>query len=248
VNASPASEQRRAPRLSGRSAIVFGGTGAIGSEIAAQLLEAGTTVYVVSRGLLSTSPLQSRCAALGLHPEFISADVLVEAEVKRAFRSVTDQSQGLDFVLYCIGGDPDVDVPLSQYPLSSWATNIAIYVTGFLCCFQQALKWLGPGGHIVVLSSSITRFTTESLPPFHAGHYAAAKASLNELCKWARRDAHEKGILLSRLAPAAVESEAQKFLPSAAKSPMLSTQDVADKILAALQSGTELDAELFANK
>jgi NAD(P)-dependent dehydrogenase (short-subunit alcohol dehydrogenase family) len=247
MNASTGLKLRRVPRLSAKSAIIFGGTGAIGSEIAAGLLEAGAIVYVVSRGLRSSAPLQAGRAASGRHLEFVQADALVETEVERAFKSVKDQSQNLEFVIYSVGRHPDVEIPLSLYPLSSWMTNIGIYVTGFLCCFQQALKWIGPGGHIVALSSAITRFTAESLPPFHAGHYAAAKASLNELCKWGRREAHEKGILLSRLAPAAVESEAQKFLPVAVKRPMLSTKDVANKVLTALQFGTEIDEELFAN-
>jgi NAD(P)-dependent dehydrogenase (short-subunit alcohol dehydrogenase family) len=228
--------------------MIFGGTGAIGSEIASELLKAGATVYVVSRGLRSSVPLQTRCAAWGRHLEFVQADALVETEVEKAFESVKSQPQSLEFIIYSVGSHPDIEIPLSLYPLSSWATTFGIYVTGFLCCFQQALKWSSPGGHIVALSSAITRFTAESLPPFHAGHYAAAKASINELCKWGRREAHEKGILLSRLAPAAVESEAQKFLPGAVKRPMLSTKDVANKILTALQSGTELDEELFANR
>ncbi len=242
------SELRRTTGLFGRTAIVFGGTGAIGSEIAAELLEAGANVYVVSRGQRSNSPLQSRCAALRIHPTFVRADVLVESEVNKVFNSLRGESQNIDFVIYSVGSHPDVEVPLSRFPLSSWATNIDLYATGFLCCFQQALRWLGHGGHLVALSSAITRFTAEALPPFHAGHYAAAKASLNELCKWGRREAHEKGILLSRLAPAAVESEAQKFLPAAVARPMLSTRDVATRIVTALQTGTELDEELFADK
>jgi 3-oxoacyl-[acyl-carrier protein] reductase len=246
VNTSSALTRATAP--SGQTAIVFGGTGAIGGEIAAELLEAGTTVYIVSRGLRSRTPLQSRCADLGIRLQFMRADALVESEVDKVFSSVKEQSQNIDFVIYSVGSHPDVEVPLSRYPLSSWATNISLYATGFLCCFQQALRRLGHGGHLVALSSAITRFTTESLPPFHAGHYAAAKASLNELCKWGRREAHEKGILLSRLAPGAVESGAQKFLPGAATRPMLSTKDVATRILAALQSRTELDEEFFANR
>jgi NAD(P)-dependent dehydrogenase (short-subunit alcohol dehydrogenase family) len=232
--------------LHDKSAIVFGGTGTIGAEIVAELLESGCRVAIASRGIHSTTALMERIARHSERLDFIKADVSVESQVKNAFELARDLWSKIDFLVYSPGLTPDVELPLSRYPATAWSNNIDIYVTGFLYCFQESMQKLQRGAHIVAISSAVTRFSTESLPPFEAGHYAACKAALNELCKWGRREAHQHGVLLSRLAPGAVESVTQRFLPGPPeKRRVISVRAVAEKIVEALQSGVEIDRELF---
>lgn len=230
--------------LLGKSGIVFGGTGTIGTELVAQLLALRCGVTVACRGMHSRSTLLSRTATLPAQPDFVTVDVTIQSQVANAFQVARDRWSMIDFSICCPGLTPDVEVPLSQYPAAQWSTNIDVYATGFLYCFQESMLHLRPGGHIVAISSAITRFSSTSLPPINAGHYAASKAALNELCKWARRDAHHAHLLLSRIAPGAVDSAAQQALPQLHQA-VLPVSDVARRVIFALNEGIELDEEIL---
>lgn len=102
-----------------------------------------------------------------------------------------------------------------NYPAEAWRATFEVYLTGFLFPLQHALRLLPRGGHVIAISSAITRFAATNLPGgFWAGHYAAAKAALDELCKWARREAHQRGLMLSRIAPAALDTDFHRSAPA----------------------------------
>jgi NAD(P)-dependent dehydrogenase (short-subunit alcohol dehydrogenase family) len=176
------------------------------------------------------------------------ADVTVLAQVRGALLEIVAAHGKIDFLVYSAGFEPDMDVPLAAYPLISWLKTLDTYLTGFFLCFQEGLKLMGGGGHIAVISSAVTRFTADALPPkIYAGHYAAAKAAVDELVKWGRREAHEREILLSRLAPGAIDTPFHRNAPIHRRpSAFLPAQAVGERIAEALISGTEIDLDLVA--
>jgi 3-oxoacyl-[acyl-carrier protein] reductase len=169
------------------------------------------------------------------------------AAFRTTLTEVLGHSGHATVLVYTPALPPDVDIGLASYPLEAWQSTFAVYVTGFLVAFQEGLRLMRPGGHIVALGSAVTRFDGQHLPPLFAGHYSAAKAALNELCKWGRREAHRKGVLLSRVAPGALDVPYHREAPEERRPrAMLPVPVVVGQIVMAVNEARELDLEIVA--
>jgi 3-oxoacyl-[acyl-carrier protein] reductase len=232
-------------QLERRVAVIVGGSGQIGRVIAEHFLREGCRVAIVSRGTAGSAFLENWDRDARARTTQYRANVGDEREVKACLASINGELKQIDFLIYTPGLPPDTDVPLAMYPTAKWEQTFGVYVTGLFLFFRETLPYLGDGGHIVVLSSAATRFRGDNLPPFFAGHYAAAKAAVNEFCKWARREAHERSVLLSRIAPAAVDVPFHRNAPPNRRPPAMIPVDViASKVVRAAIDGIEIDEEL----
>lgn len=240
----------------GKLAIVIGGSGAIGSEIVRALLEKGCHVAAISRGATGLELLRKRCTHAPHLSTFV-ADVRCPSDLKevltRLLRRMGQQCR-LRALIYAVnrslpeGFMEEISTPLSGDIGLKWHEAIAVHVTGFLECCRVFLPPIENGGHVVALSSAITRLTDETCPPWlYAGHYAAAKAALDELIRWLRRDplVHEKKILVHRIAPAAVDTPFHHGTPPERRPPaLLPIKTVVDEVIAALGGTTAVDKVL----
>jgi 2-dehydro-3-deoxy-L-rhamnonate dehydrogenase (NAD+) len=217
-----------------RTCVIFGGTGAIGGAIAEQLLDSSWSVVTVGR---HTAELSNNAI------RHVVADVMSEDSVTGAIQGISDAGS-INALVYAVGLMPDVGVALSKYSSTDWRRTFATYVDGLFYVYKAILPVMDRGGHIVAISSAITRLTSDTLPPFSAGHYAAAKAALDEFCKWARREAHEKGLLLSRLAPGSVRSPASDTLRVPAGN-SLPLEAVARRVVVAIVEHHEIDEQML---
>lgn len=231
----------------GKVAVVVGGSGIIGSEIVSQLLQAGCNVAVVARSKERFDEHKDQAAIARSQAMFFHADITIEDDVQTCLQKIKSTMGRINFLIYAPGFAPDPDVPLAEYPLSNWHLTFNTYVTGFFLCFREGLKLIKEGGHIVAVSSAVTRFPADKLPPLYAGHYAAAKAGLDELCKWGRREAHERNILLSRVAPGAIDTPFHRAAPTHRRPlALLPAHNVAATIVEAIINGKEVDLEMVA--
>lgn len=217
-----------------RTCVIFGGTGTIGRSIADLLLKSRWSVVTVSRRSLDVSENAAR---------HVVADVTSEESVTAAVKSIAD-TESINALVYAVGLLPDIELPLWQYASKDWRSTFAAYLDGFFYVYKAVLPAMDHGGHIVAISSAITRLTSDTLPPFNVGHYAAAKAAMDEFCKWARKEAHGKGVLLSRLAPASVRSPASKVL-RVPPGNSLPVADVASRVVSAIINDHEIDEQML---
>ena len=226
-----------------KTAIVVGGTGAIGRNIVHALEEIGCQVAVISRGHHNFVFQPSD------HPLVTTyiGDATKEEEIKPLIATILKEHGNLDYAVYSAGLPPDVDKPLSDYSAADLDRTFNTYVKGFLLFFQTTLPHINQGGHIIVLGSAITRFSCDSIPPISAGHYAAAKAAVAESVKWARREAHERGAFLSLIAPGAVDTMNHQS-GALAKIPkrLLPVTTVTAAVVTFLVKGIEGDLQLVA--
>lgn len=232
----------------GRVAVVVGGSGEIGRVIAEFFLREKCRVAIVSRGMADSSFLENWDRDARAYTTQYRADVGDEHEVRACLASINGELKQIDFLIYTPGLPPDIDLPLAKYPTAKWEETFRVYTTGLFLFFRETLPYLGEGGHIVVLSSAVTRFRGGNLPPFFAGHYAAAKAAVNEFCKWARREASERGVWLSRIAPAAVDVPFHRNAPPDRRpAAMIPVNVIASRIVRAALDGIEIDEEMVAS-
>jgi NAD(P)-dependent dehydrogenase (short-subunit alcohol dehydrogenase family) len=228
----------------GKTAIVVGGTGGIGVEVVHTFRENGYRTVVIARGQNNKRLSEFEgCPNVTLY----KGDVTKVADYRSLLETILKDLKEVDYVVYSTGLPPDTDVPLSKYSLGDWDRTFDIYVKGFLLTFQATLSSFKEGGHIIMLGSAITRFSWDSLPPISAGHYAAAKAAAAELVKWARREAHEHGVLVSLVSPGAVDTASHRT-GTLTKIPkrLLPVKSVTDTVLSLLSNRIEANIELVA--
>lgn len=227
-------------------AIVVGATGVLGRGMVTTLLNQNCRVAAVARGLSRLESLTRDDDSLSIHV----ADFTQFQDITRCIREVTDTHNQIDYVIYTPSLPPQADVPLLEVTLSDWQAHFDIHVTGFFLCFKHIANVIERGGHIAVISSAITRFRADQLPPnIYAGQYAAAKAALDEFCKWARREAHEKGFMLSHVAPGAIDCPYHRDAPAYRRPPaLLPPSEVATVVVNALLTGREIDEVLVAKQ
>ncbi len=230
-----------------KCAIVIGGSGSIGSEVVQALLQLNLSVIAVGRSQDKLDRLAT-CSSDKLFT--YSADCTQESQVGEMLRWVNDKQGRIDYLIHTVALPQDADVPLANCRTESWNTTFDTYVRSFFLCFREVLGVMQPEGHIVAVSSAITRLRWDNIPPMlYAGHYAAAKAALDELCKWSRREAHERGVLLSRIAPGAVDTPQSRNAPPHRRSAaFLPLSLVASKIVDAIVLKTEIDEIMVANR
>jgi NAD(P)-dependent dehydrogenase (short-subunit alcohol dehydrogenase family) len=223
-----------------KGAVVVGGTGGIGSEIVRRFLQESYAVSVISRGVHPQTPLIEETHSFGSRLRFYDTDATDETSLAKSIDEITAWMK-MEVVVYSAGGEPEIKIPLLKYPSTNWQQTFALNVSGCFYCFKHAIPKMETGSHFAVLSSAITRFSSANLPPFYAGSYAAAKAAVDEFCKWARREAHEKGILLSRIAPSAVDTPIfhRNFAGLGVRP--IPVSEVADKLWTAVKNGNEID-------
>jgi NAD(P)-dependent dehydrogenase (short-subunit alcohol dehydrogenase family) len=232
--------------VTGKSAIVIGGTGRIGRAVVSSLLNTGCKVAVVAYRDHSTDEFADSEHARELLL-LCQADITIEQQTKECLERIKQAFGRIDYLVYSAGITSEPDVPLADLTTDEWSRTFDVYAKGFFLCFREGLKLIERGGHIVAISSAITRFPADMLPKIYAGQYAAAKAALDELVRWARREAHERKILLSRLAPGAVDTPFHQNAPASRKPPaVLPLRLIAEKIIHAISSSQEIDLQIVA--
>ncbi len=173
--------------LEGRVAVVTGGSGALGSAMAAALAEAGAAVGVLAR---DRARLDETVAQIGGRAFGLEADVLDRAALERARDSVLEREGRLDVLVNAAGGNvpeattsPDrsfFDLPASALD-AVWALNLQGTV---LACqvFGPALAAEGDdtGSRAIVNVSSLAAVSALT----RVAGYGAAKAAIENLTRW----------------------------------------------------------------
>lgn len=235
--------------LEEKEVMVVGGTGSIGSAVVRLLREQKYRVSVVSRGLRAAMAGSDTAEPRSRRNTFL-CDVTREEDVRKCFlRHVAQESRKLAGIVYAVGKcppgglDKEISTPLCELNSQRLREELDRHVIGLHNIMRHYHPALQDGGSIVVVSSAITRIMDNDCPPWlHAGHYATAKAAQDELVRWWRRDPSikKKGILIHRLAPAAVDTP---FHHESAHQPhtMLSIDEVAHRVVAAMRSSFVID-------
>jgi NAD(P)-dependent dehydrogenase (short-subunit alcohol dehydrogenase family) len=198
--------------LTGRVAIVTGGSRGIGREMAEALAESGASLMLCARreeGLSSTAEdLRSK----GYVVESIACDVSDPVQVETLVAGTLQRFGRLDILINNAGvswGAMPEDMPLDK-----WQKVIDVNLTGCFLMAQAAGREMlkGNSGSIINIAS-IAGMTSSANGPFYAG-YVASKAGLIGLTRelaasWGRRgirvNAIAPGFFHSRLADAVID-------------------------------------------
>jgi gluconate 5-dehydrogenase len=185
--------------LTGRVALVTGGSRGLGEEMAAGLAEAGAALMLVARREQWLQPAVERFRGSGFRCEGTICDVADRDSVEAAVGRTLQCFGQIDILINNAGiswGTPAEDMPIEK-----WREVLDVDLTGAFLVAQAAAREMlrrGHGNIINVASVAGLRAMPESL---HAAGYSAAKGGLIALtrelaCKWASR-----GIRVNAIAP-----------------------------------------------
>ncbi len=213
--------------LSGKYAVVTGGTRGIGRAIAEQLLRAGAGVALCGRdaGTAERAAAELR-EATGGEVFGAAADVSQMDQVSRFFEAVRSRFGALDILVNNAG--TGVFRSVQDMTPADWHSVIDLNLTGVFNCCHHALPLLRArgAGYIVQISSlaGVNAFAGGSA-------YNASKFGLNGFSEAIMQDLRYENIRVSYVMPGSVDTG---FASSAPTDWKIAPQDVAEMVLALL--------------
>jgi 3-oxoacyl-[acyl-carrier protein] reductase len=193
--------------LSGRVALVTGGTRGIGLATARALAEAGATVVLTGR-----DESRAKEAAVSVGASGLALDVTDAKAVSSLVRGVAKEHGKLDIVVANAGIMEDA--LLGMIREETVDTTLSTNVAGTLHTVQAAARAMmrKKTGAIVVLASIVGEYGS-------AGQtlYAASKAAVANIARSAAKELGRSGIRVNAVAPGVIETDLTAGLGEDAK-------------------------------
>jgi len=195
--------------LSGRTALVTGGSRGIGRAIALELARAGARVGV--NYLRNRSAAEETAAAictLGSEPLLLRANVAADEHLDRLFDELRQAFGHLDLLVS--NAATGVLKPATEITAKHFDWTLAGNARAFLGLVQRALPLMeGRSGSVVAVSSL---GAVRALPYYTA--VGASKAALESLVRHLALELGPRGIRINAVSPGVVETEALKHFPN----------------------------------
>lgn len=182
--------------LTGKTALVTGGSSGIGLAIAADLAKEGAEVVVVGR---RRAVIDEAVAKIGPRARGIAADVTSLAALKDLFGTLKGEVPRLD-VLVCSAGTTGGG-PLESCAEEAYDALMDLNVKSVFFTVQQALPLMGEGGSLIVVGSVCDTLTVPG-----GGIYSASKAALKSFVATWANDLAPRGIRVNLLSPGVTET------------------------------------------
>lgn len=190
-------------KLEGKTAIVTGGSGGLGSAFSLALAGAGANVGVAFIG--NPAPAQDLVAqiqALGVKSSALEADITDPAAVKAMFARA-DTELGIVDILVNNAGIDGVRARAWEVDAAKWRKTLEVNLFGAFHCAQEALSRMVIKKSGVVINISSVH---EVIPWGGYSAYTASKAGLGMLTKTLAQEAAEFGVRVLALAPGAIQT------------------------------------------
>ena len=192
--------------LSGKVAVVTGGTGVLGGRIARGLAAAGAKVAIMGRREEKAAEVARTIEADGREALALPADVLERGELEQACATLLTTWNRVDILVNAAGGNmPGATVvgDLSFFDVTKEALNevVSLNLLGTILPSQVfgAAMWDSGSGSIINISSMAAQ-----KPLTRVIGYAAAKAAVDNFTKWLAVDLAQKygeGLRVNAIAP-----------------------------------------------
>ena len=198
--------------LTGRAAIVTGGSRGLGKEMAEGLAEAGASVMLCARRADWLGETLTEFRARGFRVEAKLCDVSKPDEIQTLVGETIKTFGKIDILINSAGISWGA-MP-EEMPLEKWQKVLDVNLTGcFLMAQAVGREMLKRNSGSIINIASISGITSSANGPFYAG-YVASKAGLIGLTRelaasWGRRgirvNAIAPGFFHSRLADAVID-------------------------------------------
>lgn len=193
--------------ISGKKAIVTGGTRGLGYGMAEGLMESGCEVCIVGNSS-KVFDVAEEFSSRGFSCKGVQADLGRREEVYRCFHECLEK----------LGGDLDILVTshgiqrrhsAEEFPINEWDDVINVNLNSVFILCQEAAKVMLPKkyGKIITIASMVSWFGGQTVPA-----YTAAKGGVTQLTKELSNDWIARGINVNSIAPGYMATEMNEAL------------------------------------
>jgi len=190
--------------LSGKKALVTGGSRGIGRGIALSLAKAGASVAINYRSHPEEAEaVVAEVKALGVDSFSVQADVSKKVEVVHMFEEIKNKFGGLN-ILVNNAGIAKMG-PVSQVTEEDWDAVIDTNLKSQFLCIQSAIEIMQSGSKIINLSSIASGGVGVGFG--NVVHYASSKGGVIGLTEDLAIELGPKGINVNAIAPGIIETE-----------------------------------------
>ena len=210
--------------LSGKTALVTGGTKGAGKAIAQRLLQAGATVIITARNKPDTETVDQH---------FISADLSTPEGTRKAAEEVLQKFGTLDILINSLGGSETAAGGFAALSNEDWEQTLHTNLLAPVRLDKQFLpgmlaKKSGVIIHIASIQGRLPLYDS-TLP------YAAAKAALINYSKGLSKEVSPKGVRVLTVSPGWIMTDAsQRMMERIADSSNVSIDEARKSVMDAL--------------
>jgi NAD(P)-dependent dehydrogenase (short-subunit alcohol dehydrogenase family) len=191
--------------LSGKTAIVTGGSRGIGFAIATALLESGANVVITGTRPDTLDHAVGRLRAVagqGAEVEGICADVRRYPEVEQLMTATVKRFGGLDILINNAG--VGLFGAVADMSPDDWHTVIDTNLTGVFYCCHAAIPYLRKRGESWIVNISSLAGKNALVD---GAAYCASKAALNQFSESLMQEVRYDGIRVSYVMPGSVSTD-----------------------------------------
>lgn len=203
--------------LTGKTAIVTGGSRGIGRAVSLLLAREGANVAIVYAGnTAAAEETKQQAEALGAAAAVFQCDVADEQAVADMVKAVKTQFGSVDILVNNAGITRDG--LLMRMREADWQAVLDTNLTGVYHCTKAVSKLMMKQRHGAVINlSSVVGETGNA----GQANYAAAKAGIIGFTKAVAKELASRNIRVNAVAPGYVETDMTAGLPDSAKEDML---------------------------
>lgn len=186
--------------MTGKVAVVTGGTSGIGLATARHFAAEGARVFITGR---RKERLDDAIAAIGPSATGVQGDMSVLADVETLYATVREQAGHVDVVVANAGDAKNGR--LGEITEESIDYTIAVTLKSAIFTVQGALPLLSEGASVILIGS-----TTSLRPGPSMAVYGAAKAAVRNLARSWAQDAKDRKFRVNVLSPGPTDTPGLK--------------------------------------
>jgi 3-oxoacyl-[acyl-carrier protein] reductase len=188
--------------LTGKTALIIGGTRGIGAAISRRLAADGAAVAMIHLSRADEAEaLTAELRAAGTQALAIPADVADPASLSAAIDAALARFGRIDILINNAG--IAITGALADYPADAFDRSFAINVRAPFLAARRLAAQMPDGGRIVTIGSIVA----DRMPGPGGTLYAASKSALGGLTRGLARDLGERGITVNLVQPGPIDTE-----------------------------------------
>ncbi|OBH15614.1 3-oxoacyl-ACP reductase FabG [Mycolicibacter terrae] len=189
--------------LTGRRALVTGGSRGIGRETVRRLAADGAAVaFTYSASATDAEKLVAEVAANGGKAVAIKADSADPAQITAAVEQAVAELGGLD-VLVNNAAVAHI-APIDEFPAEEYDRLVAVNIGGMYWAVRSAVKHLGEGSRIINIGS----INADKIPVPGLSVYGMTKGAVASFTRGLARDLGPRGITVNNVQPGPIDTDA----------------------------------------
>ncbi|MEM7344730.1 MAG: SDR family NAD(P)-dependent oxidoreductase [Chloroflexota bacterium] len=193
--------------LTGKRALVTGGSRGLGQAMAEGLLEAGAETVIVGTSEKTVSTAERLSQATGARAIPIQADLSDRQQVQQAFKDSVEALGGLDILI--VNHGIQRRAPAEEFPAENWDAVIEVNLTSMFLLNQLAGQVMLKQGYgkIINVASLLSFIGGITVPA-----YAAAKGGVAQLTMALSNEWAGRGVNVNAIAPGYMDTEMNEAL------------------------------------